>query len=72
MPSRGHTATTRIADRVIAALVGGPVRAVLVGALVIAALGSWLGWWWMAVTAGAALAETVWSARRLPARWRPW
>lgn len=57
----------RIADRVVAALVGGPVRAVLGGAAILIALGGWLGWWSVAVLAGAVVVDMAgW-----PRMWRP-
>lgn len=70
MPPRSNM--TRIANRALTALVGGPVRAVLADALVLAAIVSWLGWFRSAFAAVLVLAWNLWSARRLPARWRPW
>jgi len=57
---------TRLADRIVAARVSSPVVAVIAGAGILAALGSWLGWWSIAVLAGAVLVDLL----RWPAAWR--
>jgi hypothetical protein len=56
----------RLGDRIVAALVSDPVVAVIAGAGILAALGSWLGWWSIAVLAGAALVDVL----RWPLSWR--
>lgn len=58
---------TRLADRVVAALVGGPVRAVVAGAAILVALGWLVGWWSIAVVAGGVLVDVL----RWPPAWRP-
>jgi hypothetical protein len=60
------TIRARLADRIVAALVSDPVVAVIAGAGILAALGSWLGWWSIAVLAGAVVVDRL----RWPAAWR--
>lgn len=60
-----------VGNALLAATVGGPVRAVLAGAVVLYAVGSWFGWWWVAAIVFAGLAGAAWCASKLPARWRP-
>lgn len=62
----------RIVDRIVAALLGGPVRAVLAGAVLFCGLGHYLGWWVVAAIVAAVLADQAWCASRLPRRWRWW
>jgi len=60
--------TARILDPFVAALVGGPVRAVLGGAVILYVLGSWLGWW----SVGALLVAALIDLARWPRGWRCW
>lgn len=60
-----------VGNALLAATVGGPVRAVIAGAVMLYAVGSWLGWWWVAAIAVVGIAEAAWCASKLPARWRP-
>lgn len=58
----------RVVGRILAALVGDSVRAILGGALILAALGRWLGWWSVAALASAVALDLV----RWPRAWRWW
>lgn len=49
----------------LAALVRGTV-AVIAGTAILCAIGSWLGWWSVAILAGAALVDVL----RWPLAWR--
>lgn len=66
------TLADRLADHLVAALVGGPVRSVLAGAVLLVAAWHWLGWWAVGALLVAAIADFVWCMSRLPARWRMW
>lgn len=60
-------------DRILALLVGGPVRSVIAGAPVVAPLAIWGGWPGLVVIAVGVVAATVWWRRQA---WtgspRPW
>ena len=62
----------RAADRVVAALVGGPVRSVLAGVALLAAIGHWIGWGLVAAIAVAGVGDAIRCTMRLPRRWRTW
>lgn len=62
----------RIADHILAALLGGSVRAVLSGVVLFWAIGHYLGWWVVGAAVAAALADQAWCASRQPRRWRWW
>jgi len=62
----------RAADLVVAALVGGPVRSVLAGVALLAAIGHWIDGWLVAAIAAAGIGDAIRCATRLPRRWRPW
>jgi hypothetical protein len=56
----------RYLDAFVAALVGGPVRSVLADAVILYALGTWLGWW----AVGAIAIGAVLDMARWPRGWR--
>lgn len=62
----------RAVDIAIAAVVGSPARAIVVGAALLYAIGGFLGWWFVGALAVATFADLVWCSVRLPRRWRPW
>lgn len=59
-------------NALLAATVGGQIRSVLAGDVVLYATGSWLGWLWVALIAALGIADAAGCASKLPARWRPW
>ena len=65
-------ATDLVGNALLAATVGGPVRAAIAGAVVLYATGSLLGWWWVSAIAVLGIADAAWCASKLPERWRPW
>jgi hypothetical protein len=55
-----EAAMDRAVDRVVAALVGGPVRSVFAGEALLWAIGHWPGWWLVAAIAERQLCSACW------------
>lgn len=55
----------RAADRLVAAVVGGPVRVAIGSTAVLWAIVHWLGWWALAAIAIAGIGDTVFGAVQL-------
>lgn len=63
------TLSERAVDRAIALVTSSPVRAVLIGAVLLYVGARTLGWWTVAVVVAAAAWEFVRWPGRLPWRW---
>jgi len=58
----------KVTDRIVAALVSRPVRAVAMGLLTLGLCRQFLGWWTVVALAGAVILDLA----RWPRGWRPW
>ena len=66
------TLRDRLVDLLLAAILGGPGRAVLTGIAILVVLVLAAGWWTTAAILLGGCAAAVWDAWRAPGRWRLW